>query len=79
MANITGHQGSYQYITDQYDLLNLTAGTFSFILPVNYSMLQRPFMISLSVENPLGFSPFSSEVLIRGAENSMYWKWYFAD
>lgn len=68
-ANITDHQGSYQYVTGQYHFLNITARTFNVVLKVNYSTLWRPFMFSLSLENSVGASPFCNQVLVRGAIN----------
>ncbi|XP_065906324.1 uncharacterized protein [Dysidea avara] len=69
-ANISDHQGSYQYITDQYDVLNLTARTFSVILQANYSAFSTPFMFYLSVENSVGASPFSSKMFAIRAINT---------
>ena len=70
IVNITDHVGeSYQHIYNQSGISCTDEGTYNFTFQVKYHQFWRPFNITISVNNSVGFSPFSDHMIVRGANN----------
>ena len=65
--------GSHQYTYDQHhqhiDGQPTDDGSYQFIFPVEHHQFWRPFNITIAVNNSIGSSPFSDNMIIRGTNN----------
>ena len=71
IVNVTDHVGeSYQYTYNQSGISPTNERNYNFTFQdLKYHQFWRPFNITISVNNSVGFSLFSDHMIVRGANN----------